>query len=107
MNNTNTTTKSAARDAGQTAFTHIGFAEHHGKQHIYTGCFEETASGSVDEVVAYLEALEDKIPEDEASLSWEGYNGRWYSGDEARLLISREISALLEGTHSSLNMDNE
>jgi hypothetical protein len=89
------------------AFTHIGFNEYYGKQHIYTGCFETQASGSVDEVIAYLETLNDRIPDEEESLSWEGSNGRWYSGDEARSLIAGEISALLEGTHSSLNMDIE
>ena len=94
----------SAKD-GRVAFTHIGFSEYHGKRHVYAGCFETQASGPVEEVVAYLETLKGQIPTEEESLLWQGSNGWWYSGGEARSLIAGEIAALLDGTHSSLNMD--
>lgn len=104
MNETNTN-NDAARDAGQKAFTHIGFDEYHGKQHIYTGCFETQASGTAAEVIAYLEQTKAEIPASEESLQWQGQNGIWYSGDNARKAIDAEIAELRDGSHPCFRVD--
>lgn len=80
-----------AHDVNRAFSTHLGFAEYHGKLHLYDGNFEETARGSKDEVIAYLRSLLSLIPADEESLSWRGSNGQWYAGDEARAAIRGEM----------------
>ena len=71
--------------------THLGFSEYHGELHLYGGNFEESARGSKEHVAAFLRSLLTLVPADEESLMWQGQNGMWYSGDEARAAIKAEI----------------
>jgi hypothetical protein len=88
-----------------TAYTYIAFGEYHGQQHIYDGHDSERATGTAEEVIAFLEETKLKIPAAEESLHWAGGNGTWYSGDEARAVIDGEITALRDGSHPCFRAD--
>ncbi len=91
MNETNSN-NNAARKAGHFS-THLGFAEYNGNQHFYDGNFEEAFRGTREEVIEYLRSLLTMIHPEEESLRWEGGNGWWMTGDEARAAIKAEILA--------------
>lgn len=86
-----TTTKNASPATQGQFYTHLGFSEYFGEQHLYDGNAYEKARGSREEVVSYLRSLLSLIPADEESLRWEGANGAWYSGSEAAAAIKAEI----------------
>lgn len=85
-----TTTTNAAREAGHFS-THIGFAEYDGNQFIYDGNFEPCKEGTREEVVAYLQELLALVNPQEEKLRWQGGNGYWLMGDDARASIKAEI----------------
>lgn len=87
------------------AYTMLGMSEYFGKSHLYDGAGYDRCSGTKEEVIAYLEKL---IPEvgDEA-LTWRGQNGTWFSGEDARQMIAGEIEELKNGTHISLQNEEE
>lgn len=82
------------------AYTFIGFAEYKGgHSHLYDGNDSERATGTTAEVIAYLEQTKAQVPASEESLQWQGGNGMWYSGDNARKAIDAEIAELRDGSH--------
>ena len=90
-----------------TAHTFIGFSEYHGQTHLYDGCFDEQSVGSVEQVIAYLEQTKAQIPAGEDTLNWQGANGTWYSGGDARKTIEEEIAMLCDGSHPCFRSDDE
>lgn len=87
------------------AYTMFGISQYFGNDHLYDGAGFDRCSGTVTEVITYLESLIPLVGEED--LTWAGQNGTWYSGKNARDVIAAEIAALKDGTHSSLNPDEE
>ncbi len=75
-------------------YTHLGFAEYSGEEHLYDGNYEPRAAGALRNVIQYLTKLRTQISAGDDSLRWEGQNGYWYSGREAFNAIDREIARL-------------
>lgn len=87
------------------AYTMLGMSEYFGKTHLYDGAGHDCCSGSKEEVIAYLEKLLPDVGDED--LTWQGQNGTWFSGEDARQMINGEIDELKNGTHISLQNEED
>ena len=86
-----------------TISTHIGLKENHGIDDLYDGHFEPTFTGTVEEVISYLESLLYLDAPEFESLRWEGPNGWYYSGAAAGDMLRGLIASLRDGSHPQLD----
>ena len=93
-----------------TAWTYLDLAEYRTADgqmthSLYDGHDSPRAEGTVPDVIAHLESLLYLDSPDIPSIEWAGPNGRFYDGAAAGVALRKEIAALRDGTHPSLNPD--